>query len=532
MIAGLVNVQRRLCFAGHHPLRATVIALAGCALLLSAVACDKVPLLAPTQSTISLFATSTIVQANGSTDIIATVIEQAGTPVQNGTVVTFTTTLGSIEPQEARTNNGRATVRFVAGSESGQATIGAVSGGATVATANLLTIKVGAAAAARIQMNASPTRVPASGGTSVITATVSDTNGNPLAAIPVTFSADVGSLSASVATTSSSGEAKVTLTTNRESKVTANAGIATTGTAAATGTITVTVNSLPALALAVTTASPVEDLPVVFTLTVTSTAASSSFQSLAVDFGDGTSQNLGAQNATTSLSHPYGSPGSYTVTATGSDATGDHVSASVIVIVGNRPPITVTISASSTSATAGTAVSFTVSVTAPTNGSVVRSVTVDYGDGSGQVTLGTSGGTVAHAFSAQGTYTVRATAIDNFGGTSTASTQVVVAGRTAVSVTIGVSATPKQGEPVTFTATVGTLPTGSSVIRYDWAFDNGSPVSTTGNAISHIYTSAGNYTVTVAVTTNDGNVGNAQVDIHVTSTNSSMAGAGPPYQSE
>ena len=68
------------------------------AVALAATACDKVPLTAPSESTITLFATATSVSATGSTDIVATVIEQAGTAVQNGTVVSFTTTLGRIEP--------------------------------------------------------------------------------------------------------------------------------------------------------------------------------------------------------------------------------------------------------------------------------------------------------------------------------------------------------------------------------------------------------------------------------------------------
>ena len=53
-----------------------------------AVACDKVPLLAPQESTITLSSASTVVQANGTTEIRATVIEPSGTPVQNGTTVT------------------------------------------------------------------------------------------------------------------------------------------------------------------------------------------------------------------------------------------------------------------------------------------------------------------------------------------------------------------------------------------------------------------------------------------------------------
>ena len=72
------------------------------------------PLLAPQASTITLSTASTVVQANGTTEIRATVLEPSGTPVQNGTTVTFTTNLGALSPAEARTLNGVATVQFVA----------------------------------------------------------------------------------------------------------------------------------------------------------------------------------------------------------------------------------------------------------------------------------------------------------------------------------------------------------------------------------------------------------------------------------
>src|SRR3954471_14707979 len=90
-------------------------------------ACDKVPLLAPTGSVITLFPATTTVPLNGQVTITATVIENGvssggtgtgsgsrtstssrsgnGTPVQNGTLVTFTTSIGRIEPSEARTHN-------------------------------------------------------------------------------------------------------------------------------------------------------------------------------------------------------------------------------------------------------------------------------------------------------------------------------------------------------------------------------------------------------------------------------------------
>src|SRR5258706_2467529 len=99
-------------------------------LSLLTVACEKVPLLAPSGSTITLTASTTALSVAGSADIIAQVLEAAGTPPHSGTVITFTTTLGSIEPSEARTDtSGRVVVKFNSGSANGTATITAISGG-------------------------------------------------------------------------------------------------------------------------------------------------------------------------------------------------------------------------------------------------------------------------------------------------------------------------------------------------------------------------------------------------------------------
>ena len=100
------------------------------ALILAGGGCTRMPLTAPTKSTIQLSAAPTV-PLNGSVDVVATVIEGSGTPVQDGTLVSFTATLGHVEPSEARTDNGKVTVSFVAGTQSGMATVTALSGAAT-----------------------------------------------------------------------------------------------------------------------------------------------------------------------------------------------------------------------------------------------------------------------------------------------------------------------------------------------------------------------------------------------------------------
>ena len=89
-------------------------------------------LLAPGGSTITLTPLASTLPLSGTTNIIAQVIEPAGTPPQRGTLVTFTTTIGTIQPIEAETDSGgRVMVTFNAGTLSGTATITALSGGVT-----------------------------------------------------------------------------------------------------------------------------------------------------------------------------------------------------------------------------------------------------------------------------------------------------------------------------------------------------------------------------------------------------------------
>ena len=77
-------------------------------------ACDKVPLLAPASSTITLSANATVVPTGGTVGLTAFVTESSGTPVQNGTSVRFTTTLGTVTPSDAQTTNGIAVATFQA----------------------------------------------------------------------------------------------------------------------------------------------------------------------------------------------------------------------------------------------------------------------------------------------------------------------------------------------------------------------------------------------------------------------------------
>ena len=304
------------------------------------IACDKVPLLAPSGSVISLFAAANTVPLNGDVEIVANVIENgttqtpattpgtgtpgtgtagtgttsttsagAGTPVQNGTLVSFTTTIGHIEPSDARTNNGQVRVRFFSGTVSGTATITAFSGGASGKLENL---KVGSAAVERVIVSANPQALPPGGGTSTISARVEDVSGTGLSGVPVTFTTDNGTLNPSTATTDSSGVATTSLNAPRTAKVTASV-------AGKTADVTVGLNPRTGVTITAPTTQIAAGLPATFTVGVGSTA---NIRDVSVDFGDGNQQSLGAISGNTSIQHTYLEANTYIVRATATDASG------------------------------------------------------------------------------------------------------------------------------------------------------------------------------------------------------------------
>ncbi len=373
--------------------------------ILALAGCDKVPLLAPTNTTIRLTSGLGVLPIAGTTDITAIVIESAGTPVQNGTVVTFTSSLGTVEPREARTANGQVTVRYVAGSQSGTAKIGAFSGGSK---SDDIEILVGAAAAGALSLRADPTAfVPATGGTTDIVATVLDTGGNALRGAPVRFTTTFGQLSQSTALTNDAGEARTQLTTNVTSEVTARIG---GGTTATEGKVTITARDLPTIAIEVSsplgaTGTAEIGVPIVFKLTP---AANAGVKAARIDFGDGTSSVLGAVNGVTTVTHTYSRSGAFTVTVTATDGLGFSGTSSVVVAVTERGtvPLQVTF-------TVGTG--FVVSFNASASGGFTGTIrTYDWNFGDGQSTT-TTGPITSHRYQAAGTYVVRVSVVTTTG---------------------------------------------------------------------------------------------------------------------
>ncbi|HEU5259301.1 MAG TPA: Ig-like domain-containing protein [Vicinamibacterales bacterium] len=411
-------------------------------------ACDKVPLIAPSGSAITLSANSTTVPTNGTVGLTAFVIESGGTPVQNGTSVRFTTTLGTITPSDAQTTNGVAVATFNAGANSGVATIHAVSGGAgggsgttsggtgttTPTATNVVTITVGVAAVKTMAVTASPTSVGPNGGSVTVTATALDPSGGSLSGIPVTFSADHGGVDPGVAITDANGQATTTLTTSVETKVTASSGTAT-----ATATVTlrpgpgVTIKCTPASGSGTCAAVPASDASNTATVTfdIAKATGSSALREVTINFGDGTSQGLGTlAGGTATVAHSYsgssgGSNATYTAVVSATDLDNERSTASTIVNVTPRSALTIDLAATQSTSVPGQGQ--TVTFTATVAGGIAQSFAWDF-DGDGTVDATTSSNKIAHVYTSNGRITATVTVQTTDGRSATARTEFIITG--------------------------------------------------------------------------------------------------------
>jgi large repetitive protein len=389
------------------------------------------PLLAPSGTVITVIPAAVTVPVNGEVEIVATVIENgttaappstgnpnpgtgtttsvpatgsssagAGTPVQNGTVVSFTTTIGRIEPSQARTQNGEVRVKFFANGQSGTAVITAFSGGASGRSPEL---KVGVAAVDHVILTATPQTLSPNGGSTEISARVEDVSGSGLASVPVTFVSDTGSLNPATALTDANGVARTTLTTSAKAVVTATAG-------GKEKTVTINLNARTGIVIAGPTTSVPAGTPASFQVTV---PTGGTVRDVVVNFGDGRTQSLGALTGTTTIPHTYDEAGTYIVSATAVDATGfqETVSTGVTVLPGQPPSVIITPSNSNPS------VGETVILTAQVSGNTSTIVRYEWNFGAGATPASaeTTGNRATASWNSTGTKVITVRAIQATG---------------------------------------------------------------------------------------------------------------------
>ncbi|WP_239493373.1 PKD domain-containing protein [Luteitalea sp. TBR-22] len=375
---------------------------------LVAGACNKAPLTAPTDSAVTLFAAQTVVALNGTVEITANVTEPGGVPVQNGTQVNFTTTLGTIDPAEARTSGGKATVRLNAGAASGIAQVRAFSGGAQ---AEAIEIRVGAAAASQLTLTASPSAVGANGGTVDLVAVATGENNQRLPGVPVTFGTNAGSLRDATVITDGNGEARTQLTTTREATVTA-----TVGTVQATTTVRVTTR--PIITLTGPSTAVGEGETTTFTVNVQPQTNGDPVRDVVIDFGDGERRSLGALTGSRTVQKVYARKGTYQVTVSVLD-TGGETTAAVTTVTVEERAISVTLTASPSTAAANTVVQFT----ATASGTNIVAYNWNLGDGDTRVTTGP---TTSKVYGTAGRRRVSVEVVNAAGQRGTATIEILI----------------------------------------------------------------------------------------------------------
>jgi hypothetical protein len=153
------------------------------ALALVHVTCHQAILTAEPNATLTLIVNPMFIPAHGGVAVVsAVVIEEIGTPVPDGTVVQFLTSLGRIDEQ-GKTNDGVARVNLISDSRSGRATITAFSGVAS----DTEEVEIGSILPQTVIVTADPPFIPSNSRTTHIIATVLDESGNPVPNVLVIF---------------------------------------------------------------------------------------------------------------------------------------------------------------------------------------------------------------------------------------------------------------------------------------------------------------------------------------------------------
>ena len=237
-------------------------------------------------------------------------------------------------------------------------------------------------------------------------------------------------------------------------------------------------------ALAVSAGGPYTGIvgsPITFTATSSATGASPTYT---WSFGDG---SFGAGVTTT---HTYATAGAFPVTVTvvdgGAGSSGGSGSASTTATVTGGA---LTVSAGGPySGTVGTPILFTATAT----GAVSPVYTWTFGDG----TSG-NGQSTFHTYATAGTFPVTVSVVDASTGATGSSTTTATVGSSGV-ITGGIAGGPYSGVvggAITFSAST---PAGYTSPIFSWNFGDGT--TGTGQIITHVYTTAGTFPVTLTVT--------------------------------
>ena len=184
------------------------------------------------------------------------------------------------------------------------------------------------------------------------------------------------------------------------------------------------------------------------------------------------------------ITHSFGSPGTYDATCTVTDVLLGIASASKSVVISPLPSVVASVDHDL--AAPGTVLKFSAS---PSGGDGSFSYQWTFGDDSSG-----SGAPATHAYTAAGSYQATVTATDGNGGTASSSTSVTISD---IGVTANVS--PTSGDATTvFTFTASASGGSGSPYSFSWAFGDGT--TGTGSPVTHSYSAGGSYSPAATAT--------------------------------
>ncbi|MBZ0114298.1 MAG: hypothetical protein K8J08_17685 [Thermoanaerobaculia bacterium] len=189
--------------------RNTPALLALAMLGLVALSCGEGTPIAPSSAVLTISANPTEIGLDGISVLSISAVRSTGVPVNPGTEIVLTTTLGSVPTIVTTDDRGLALAHLAGGRQSGSATITAASGGATAVTT---TVEIGDNPTS-LNLTANPTRFSFSGGRVRLSLAVLGADGQPLPGVSVLFSSTAGRLDSggSLKHTNADGQAADTL---------------------------------------------------------------------------------------------------------------------------------------------------------------------------------------------------------------------------------------------------------------------------------------------------------------------------------
>jgi len=285
--------------------------------------------------------------------------------------------------------------------------------------------------------------------------------------------------------------------------------------------VTVGAGSGPTVDFVFSPSAPVVNQSVNFDASQARPGPGHTIASYAWNFGDGSTKTG------VTATHDFGTAGAFNVTLTVTDEAGQATT------VAKSVPVTV--SGGSGGGGGGTAASFVASPTAPVVGQIVffnasgstaatgHTLTKyqwDFGDGT---TFIGSTSSATHTFTTVGTFSVGLIVTDDTGQIAkfTGTVTVAPAGTVAPSARFTSSPSgPGVNQDVFFNASSSTAAPGHTLTTYAWDFGDGSNGS--GVTVTHAYARAGNFTVTLVVTDDVGQIATSSAGVTVVANSSQI----------